>query len=528
MKIRHNIELHGNIVNRERAKYGDEPQATAVRELVDNCIDAGATLIEIELDRDGDTIRIDDDGSGCSDMSRFFDFGGTTKSDATGHNIGRYGIGGTWACMYLADTQEVSSIERTERVYRRASMAWTAAANGEADLQWEGLSQRPAKANEQHGTRILLRGIRRGLTNGVTAIFNAGPQKALINVLRKTYGAAISERCLLIDVNGETLVPVPDPEMIGGSRELAVFKQWRGLTYALRARHIAERDPQWEKGVYIAYRGRLLNDKARPWTTGLGKFAAAPVWVWVELIDTSAARWSLGWDKSDIADRSEMLQAAITDDEEVQAFLLDADTRAQDIDSTLLGEDLSALANDVLGPLSRVLEKRPGAAGEKGTVIPIESGIARRKASVVDDQRPGTIDEGKADRKHQSWVVRMKDLGGDGPMFNVYIDASRRKRHGELVDSSFTCVVEFNIWSDAQRARLRDKSVAYMLIAHAVSDGLRSEHPDLFKQIYRSVLGAPIEDMFGRKEDSQRLSHALLCRFDQQTPAPAARKSRKA
>ena len=56
------IEIHGNIVNRERAQYGDATQMAAVRELVDNCVDAGATMVEITFDSVNSTITIKDDG----------------------------------------------------------------------------------------------------------------------------------------------------------------------------------------------------------------------------------------------------------------------------------------------------------------------------------------------------------------------------------------------------------------------------------------------------------------------------------
>lgn len=522
------IEIHGNIVNRERAQYGDATQMAAVRELVDNCVDAGATMVEITFDSVNSTITIKDDGCGCSDMNRFFDFGGTSKRESSATNIGRYGIGGTWAGLFLSDTQEVFSIERTERILRHASMPWTDAANGTGPLRWKLHSQRKAKDNEQHGTKVVLRGIRRGMADRGTGVFSPPQQRSLTDTLRKTYGQAIAQFGLLITINDELLEPVPPPEMVGNSHELIITRQWRGLSYTLRARHINQDDQHWVKGVYMAYRGRMLNGNAKPWITGMGEFAAAPVWIWIELIDTATARWPLAWNKSDIEDRGAVLDAAISDDGEVQAFLRDVDMRAQDIDSTLLGEGLSGLTNEVLGPLARVLEKRPGDGGASGTVVPIASGLTRRKATVVDPEQDGGIDEVKREREHESWRVVLRDMGAQGPMYSVYIDASKRKRHGEIVDTRFKATVEFNVWSDAQRARLRDKSVAFMLIAQAVSDGLRREHTDLFMQLYRGVIGVQPAELFPKPEDAQRLAHALICRFDQRAALATGGKKKKA
>lgn len=510
------VVIKGHFINSQRAQYEKSSQTAAVRELVDNSVDANATLIQITMDVRADTITIEDDGDGCEDISLFFNVGGTGKTKLSEGRIGRYGIGGTWAGMYLCDIEHVCTTSRADRRQRCASMRWTDIAEGKAPFQWQSISDRRASAGEPHGTRIVLEGIRKG-NDESRNIFQPKYIGILKEMLGRTYGAAIATRGLVIGINDSVVDAVPPPPMVDGSHELELAGEWLGRPWRLRARHIAQDNDAagatWKPGVYVAYRGRLLNPDARPWTSGLGEHVGAPVWLWIELTDSQSAAWQLHWDKSDFEDREMMLSDTLSQ-EPVQRFLREVGERAQDIDSTLIGQDLTAMLNETL-PLDLVLEKRPGNAGETGTVIPISSGIERRRAKEVDPTRTGTIEEErKTVARTRSWKFVPQNLGATGPLCEVSVSDVKRRTHGELVRDEFHVTVKVNTYLPEQMARLRDRTSAMALIAPAVAHKLARDHHNEFRQIYNQVVAGNGEqdELFGSALQAEKLAHVLMVR----------------
>lgn len=108
-------------INRENMKW-----STALGDLIDNSLDAGASRVVIDIDRKGKktNVEIRDNGSGCDKPASMMQQGFSTKS-GTKSMLGRYGVGLKHASYWLCGVDGATTIvTRSGGVARMASVRW--------------------------------------------------------------------------------------------------------------------------------------------------------------------------------------------------------------------------------------------------------------------------------------------------------------------------------------------------------------------------------------------------------------------
>ena len=82
---------------------------SALCEFIDNSIDAGATVIDIQVGPKHGVVTIKDNGEGCDDLTKFFTFGGRISNGSK--SIGRYGVGSKDASLWMCGDKGQVSVE---------------------------------------------------------------------------------------------------------------------------------------------------------------------------------------------------------------------------------------------------------------------------------------------------------------------------------------------------------------------------------------------------------------------------------
>lgn len=125
---------------------------TALAELVDNSLDAGATSVEISSD--GEALTVRDNGNGCADVAKMLQLGGHKATKTT--QLGCYGVGLKDATIPIGDRLTIETFNDGTR--RVADINWDElAANGwETDID-------ATEADGQTGTTITVSQLRRDL-----------------------------------------------------------------------------------------------------------------------------------------------------------------------------------------------------------------------------------------------------------------------------------------------------------------------------------------------------------------------------
>jgi hypothetical protein len=93
--------------------------ATALAELLDNSLQAGASVVDIRMERDGPSglpkITVEDDGSGMTseELAACLQFGGSSRFDSR-HSFGRFGMGLPAASLSQARKVSVTAWQETQ------------------------------------------------------------------------------------------------------------------------------------------------------------------------------------------------------------------------------------------------------------------------------------------------------------------------------------------------------------------------------------------------------------------------------
>jgi hypothetical protein len=93
--------------------------ASIVSELIDNALDAGATLIEVHVDAQKLLIR--DNGSGIEEMSRIHQIG-SSGSATSNSKIGKFGVGAKDAMLAIG--KRVTAVTRSNGEYQESTVDW--------------------------------------------------------------------------------------------------------------------------------------------------------------------------------------------------------------------------------------------------------------------------------------------------------------------------------------------------------------------------------------------------------------------
>lgn len=252
---------------------------TAINELVDNSIDAGATLVEIT--ETGNDLVITDNGSGIESIARAIQIG---ESDKGGRSqIGRYGVGMKLACIKFSTATTIRSRNRSMHVN------WDEIILGASKNRWAIVRQECA------GTEVILHG------------FNRMRSTQAINpdAIAKTYGMLLESGQSEIRYNGITLARPELPSFIEAIDEQF---NWRGRNGRIVGGIYPTDDPKrrtWS-GYFLYYNGRLIG-RGGDVENGTGDFRCTN-WAFIVYLEDGINEWTLGTHKDGIKEAPELLE----------------------------------------------------------------------------------------------------------------------------------------------------------------------------------------------------------------------------
>lgn len=192
---------------------------SAILELIDNAVDAGAKNISITYNPGTFTMLIEDDGIGC-DCPYVIIEPNNREDTHGGKGTGQYGIGGSYAAIYLTNMGRVSveSVRDNKRHFAQAD--WSTLDDDQVQFPTTGRVENAA--NTPSGTKISLRKV-----NGTRA--GATVTNALSKRLGVLYKPGITDG-LNITIYGET-VPRPVTPLLVRPLETHVLKTSGGMTF---------------------------------------------------------------------------------------------------------------------------------------------------------------------------------------------------------------------------------------------------------------------------------------------------------
>jgi len=315
-------------------------------ELIDNSLDARATVITIHVTNE--SIVIADNGEGCEHPELMLQEGYSTKRGKPGVT-GRYGIGLKHASFFMCkETGDTLIVTTCNGKTRTVCVNW-----GKLIINrtWDIPETIVVDALEtDKGTRVeFSRGKRK---------FPSGQQfTPVVEELQFIFAPALTKGCRIsFIVNGKKiqLEPPAQPEYIKSiNRTITIGKKTAKLTAGIVANGV----PNRRKGLSYFYAHRNII----PCTSkGCGSYPIANISGSVELGST----WKLGQNKSDVTDDDfEKLCKSVL--REMEPLLQEAAKMSENVATERLKIALEDGINAVFGRAMR-----PGKTGKKGTIEP--------------------------------------------------------------------------------------------------------------------------------------------------------------
>lgn len=363
---------------------------TALGDMLDNSLDAGASRVEIEMNSRDKIVRITDDGCGCAELWRMFQSGYTTKDGKRGV-LGRYGVGFKTVSQYLCGWDGQTRVASVcDGVARSTINRWRQVHDNDWDAAPQNILSDPSDASRQipwgKGTRVEFSKVRRQFPN----------QKTLPSMLSRLAfwftPALRSSRSIVVVHNGTThhLAAVADPSMDKIIHDtIRVGSRTAEIRVGLRSHGANPR----LYGLNYCYGHRVITSNS---SAGCGDYQANGIFGWVNLDDS----WKLAADKTCVTDQEgDKLYDAICC--RIEELLVEASQRADEVRSAALAIEVERIINDANGR----------EAGERGRQKRRQGSSHGTHPSLLGEPRPVTTDEvdgsGK-DRKKSAGVASLR------------------------------------------------------------------------------------------------------------------------
>jgi hypothetical protein len=358
-----------------RAKNQSFPFQTALMELIDNSIDAGATEVSIRED-EGDLV-VQDNGHGIEDIEQALVIGSSSKDG----KIGRYGVGMKDCCIRYSESTTVSS--RGVIV----SVPWCEIIDQcDPDRVFSLTSQ------DEPGTTITLEGFRRCYKSEI-----------LTSEISRTYRYLLESGGLSISINGKNLQPMVFPDFTDTIESDFHFCGRKASIYGGIFRQNDPLRKQWA-GYNTFYRGRLIG-VGKEMRYGVGDECCTNFAFFIQLHDDEGP-WTLSTNKDDYEGHNELLDYCY--EAFTREMMVKAAREAEDLDL----KEVEQAISDSLSKSGNQTRKPPH--NNTGTVTPKDTG--NRKKNTFTATREGRYDAGdKPSRECRHKKVRFiyVNLGSD-------------------------------------------------------------------------------------------------------------------
>jgi hypothetical protein len=362
---------------------------TVVKELIDNAIDAGASLIRLTMTRH--LVRIEDNGRGCPDLLDMITLGKREEYETT--QIGHYGIGAKDAFIWLAERLAIASV--CQGLRREVSIDWEVILRQKRWHLPHPITEH--STTEPTGTRIEL-----------TRLLHGRPDKQrLIDELSRTYMPALREGCQIFlkhytDPDFTPIKPFSFPPLHPQQHETMVVD---GKRVAVSIGLIPPDVTIESRGLMCLYGPRVILHQKR---LGIPPEALPQIFGWIEF----SREWTLEKNKRDFLDDLDPLEDAI---EERFAALFTLAAQRQ-TDEPL--ENVARWINEGLKSLRHRgrprKARRSGPHVKEGTVLP--TGTGGKHTQAAQDQ------PGQTFIKKQVLSMQFAPMGAAGPLCSVIDD----------------------------------------------------------------------------------------------------------
>lgn len=248
----------------------------AISELIDNSLGADrgdADEVRIYWEPKTQILKVADNGRGMKQMSYLFRLGEGDQSN-TGHDIGKYGQGGSSALLWLPDEVLVWTVRDGRRAFTKQNIHQIVDVDGDwldVEDRWTSptLNNVPAPLNEYYSGTLIAMALRRG-------------RKLYPDVVRrelsKTYAAGLRKGRRIIWITGSEVTELQpfDPGDLINVDEFEVEVQ--GLRAKVKA-GIGETITQRDAGISVTFGHRQITKTREP----LDGWDGGKVFGWVDL-----------------------------------------------------------------------------------------------------------------------------------------------------------------------------------------------------------------------------------------------------
>jgi hypothetical protein len=368
-------------------------QAKAIAELIDNSLDAGARKVEIEYDRAEGYLRIKDNGSGCSNITRMLQIG-SDKSVGAHQKLGRYGQGFNAAVLRFGDHSYIYSCDSLS--IQSIRVDWNKVVT---DGTW----------NFTFDEEIAPTGSSTGVTVVVSHLQIHNFQLAdIVEESARRFRPALLAGSK-ITIAGQRLKPVHMPLESQLSDQITDSILIRGRVANVRAGRLTKASSDWA-GFWVRYKHRYILmanfQLARSGGHSMRFFCD------VELQD-GTSNWELDTNKNNLAENDfEMLKDALT------AKLAPLYDLLKEESQKVICEDLNAIiaeafkdAEDEMGDATR----QPKEKGDEPPAPPAPSdgneGSPHEKAKNINPREGGKYHRKK--RVQPGFEIKIDDFGNN-------------------------------------------------------------------------------------------------------------------
>jgi len=443
----------------------------AIAELLDNSFDAGANRISIDWDVKSRCLTITDDGVGCKEPGVMAKLGGSFRQAKTGIALGRYGIGLKEASVWLCDRMTITSAH--EGGGWRIVVDWK---NIQETGVWEVAVDRSGEFKNR-GVCIELDAIRAG-----TKPVSPETKVSLSETFRP---AILSGRQIIVDGK-----PIAAPDLPLLKDQVDEDLCFEGKSYNVK--YGIKSSTCNAYGWTIAYGHRVLVPNYTK--AGFGEYSPTRFFGYITLYDTGENKWSLNRFKDGFDGIDALLESLAPS---IEQILKDSEAEGMDLEIQSAVGQVTEELNRVFG--QKIKEKRPGCAGEEGTVEPKKTGRRRIEAQNADPLQPGS--------------VAMK--GGRFTKFKVLMDWHNRGMEiGHCDEQGSTLLIHLNpnhprfLGTDSRQDAMRECAVS-LLCGFAACSGneqlqmrfTKGAEPQGRFQVFKTTLSNVLASVFGTQEE---------------------------